>query len=145
MNLSFRLQTLLNWKKGLEEQSRIILARKIEELKKKEEEIQKLIYKRLNYYQELNKKLKEGIQSEEYIIYQNFDMQSYEDLVVQKAYKNDKENEVEEERRKLVNLIKERKILERLKEKKLRKMIYQQEKNEQKLIDEVTIFKKNFK
>lgn len=141
MKFHFRLETLLNWKKGLEEQSRIILIRKIEELKRREEKIQYMIKKRINQYKKFEERLKEGIESHEYLIYQQFSEKSYEDLSEQIRSKNDQEYEIEQERENLIEMTKEKKILERLKEKRLMRFNYHQEKNEQKLLDELVLRK----
>jgi len=54
MRFSFPLQTLLNWKRNLEEFSQMRLAAKITRLKNQDEEIQELVLKRLSYEEELN-------------------------------------------------------------------------------------------
>ncbi len=143
MKFRFNLETVLNWKRGLEEQSRILLVRKIEELKKQEARIQSLIRKRIDKYREFKERLQKGMDSNEYIIFQQFSEQSYEDLLKLMKSKNHQENEVDKERKNLTEIIKERKILERLKEKRLKRFIYQEEKYEQKLLDEFVIREKS--
>lgn len=145
MKFHFRLETLLNWKKGLEEQSRIIVARKVEELKKQEEKIKFLVNERIDQFKKFEKKLQKGMDSSEYFIYQQFNEQNYEDLSKQKISKYLKEQEIDQEQKILIEIIKEKKILERLKERKLMRFNYQKEKNEQKFLDEFLIRKHSIK
>lgn len=56
MQFSFRMQTLLNWKRNLEELSQMRLAEKIRQLKAQEEKIQQLIDQRLKTDQKLKEK-----------------------------------------------------------------------------------------
>lgn len=139
MKFLFRLQKLLEWKKSLEEQSKLILLQKNEELKRKEEEIRKLIEIRIQQSKVLEEKLKRGLEGTEYLIYQQFNERCYNDLKEQNGFRNDKEEEVKRELKNLLILIKERKILEKFKEKRFKKFINQQEREEQKFIDLLTI------
>ena len=139
MKYLFRLQKLLDWKKSLEDQSKLMLIQKNEELKRKEEEIKKLIEERSQRAKVLEEKLRKGMKTIEYLLYQQFNEWSYNELMEQKGFRLDKEQEVERELKNLLILIKERKILERLKEKRFKKFIQQQEKEEQKFIDLLTL------
>jgi flagellar FliJ protein len=139
MRFSFRLQTLLNWKRSLEESSQMRLAEKIKQLKIQEEEIRLLIQQRVEKNQELNEKMRSPVNVGEYLTYKQFGEDSYYDLLRKENQKERKKGEIEGERENLVGLMKERKMLERIKEKRLRKFIYQMEKSDQKNVDEMVI------
>lgn len=145
MKFIFRLQKLLDWKKSLEDQSRLILLQKNEDLKRSEEEIKKLIETRTRQLKALEEKLKEGLKGAEYLVYQQFNEWNYNHLIEQRGIRNDKEEEVKRELKNLLILIKERKVLEKFKEKRFRKYIHKQEKEEQKFIDLLTIRRHFFK
>jgi flagellar FliJ protein len=139
MRFSFRLQSLLNWKRSLEESSQMRLAEKIKQLRIQEEEIRLLIQQRVEKDQELNEKMRSPVNVGEYLTYKQFGEDSYYDLLRREKQKETKKGEMEGERENLVGLMKERKMLERIKEKRLRKFVYQMEKLDQKKVDEMVI------
>lgn len=136
MRFSYRLQSILDWKKNLEEQSKMRLARKVERLKEQEEEVQRLIQKRFKNDEELHQKMKEGISLGEYLIHKQYGEGSYKDLLFRKGLKKRAEMEIVGERENLIGLMKERKILEKIKERRLRKFFKEMEKKEQDKMDE---------
>ena len=77
----------------------------------------------------------------EYLTYKQFGQDSYYDLLSREKQKERKKGEIEGERENLVGLMKERKMLEKIKEKRLRKFIYQMEKLDQKDVDEMVIIR----
>jgi flagellar FliJ protein len=141
MRFSFPLQTLLNWKRNLEEFSQMRLAAKITRLKNQDEEIQELVLKRLSYEEELNLKIRQGVGADEYSLYQRFAEDSRKDLLNKELQKENTKREVEVERRKMIALSKEKKILERLRDKRFKIFINHLEKLEQKNNDEIVTMK----
>jgi flagellar FliJ protein len=139
MKFSFRLQTLLNWKKSLEEYSQMKLAEKIRQLKAQEEEINALMVQRLLNDQKLNEKAREGVRIGEYLLFKQFGEESYHDLIKKESQKKRIVGEIEGERENLIGFMKERKMFERLKEKKFEKFSYQVSKRDQKQMDEMAI------
>lgn len=139
MRFVFKLQALLNWKKNLEELSQMRLADKLKHLKTQEEEIQSLINHRSAYSQEINELCLKGLKVGEYVTYQQYFEESYKDLILKEAKKRLTIQEIEVERGNLIAFTKERKILEKLKEKRLKKYMYQLEKEDQIKNDERAI------
>jgi flagellar protein FliJ len=139
MRFPFSLQPLLDWKRNLEEVAQIRLTAKMTLLKTQEEEIEKLTLKRLAYEEELQNKISRGIRATEYVIYKQFAEESQAELKVKEHKKKETVQEIERDRGKLIQLSKEKKILERLKEKKHKSFLYQMEKKEQKRNDEMVI------
>jgi flagellar FliJ protein len=139
MRFVFKLQALLNWKKNLEELSQMRLADKLKHLKTQEEEIQSLINHRSVYSQEINELSLKGLKVGEYVTYQQYFEESYKDLILKEAKKRLTIQEIEVERGNLIAFTKERKILEKLKEKRLKKYMYQLEKEDQIKNDERAI------
>jgi flagellar FliJ protein len=136
MGFVFKLQGLLNWKKNLEELSQMRLAEKLKQLQIEEEEIQGLIKQRSAYHLELQEKSVQGLKAGEYLTYQHYFERSLQDLLLREEKKKITLREAEAEREKLVALTKQRKILERLKEKRLKKFMYQSEQQERSKNDE---------
>jgi flagellar export protein FliJ len=141
MPFSFRLQSLLNWKKGLEESAQMRVAEKGRQLCRQEDEIQRLASQRAEAGQILNAKAIEGIQVGEYLVYKDYAEENYRVLMKKEVEKEQTRKEMEEERDRLIGFMKERNMLERLKEKRLKKFITLMEKLDQKNIDEVVIQK----
>jgi flagellar protein FliJ len=141
MRFSFTLQTLLNWKKNLEEMSQERLGEKMNRLKKQEEEMQRIHQRRLAYEKELKEKSLQGIQAGEYYLYKQFAEDSQKDLLRKEEKRQETIRTITLERENLIALSKARKILERLKEKKLKSYVYQMDKLEQKTVDEGVILK----
>jgi flagellar FliJ protein len=139
MRFPFSLQPLLDWKRNLEEVAQIRLTGKITLLKGQEKEIERLTLKRLAYEEELRNKISQGITGREYVLYKQFAEESSADLKIKEQKKRETVQEIERDREKLIQVSKEKKVLERLKEKKQKSFLYQMEKGEQKRNDEMVI------
>ena len=139
MRFVFKLQALLNWKKNLQELAQMRVADKVQDLRTQEEEIQNLRNRRFAYAQEINERSLKGLKAGEYLTYQLYFEESRKDLMLKEEKKKHTIRELEMEREKLIAFTKQRKILEKLKEKKLRRFMYQAEKEEQIKNDERAI------
>ncbi len=141
MRFSFPLEALLNWKRSLEDSCQMRLAEKVTRLKAQEQEIERLVLKRLSYAQRLKEKSHQGVRAGEYLLYQQFAEDSRRDLLAKEEKKRQTLREIEGEREKLITLMKEKKILLRLKEKQFKNFLSQSEKAEQKQNDEIATLK----
>jgi len=131
----------LNWKRSLEEYSQLKLSEMATRLRVQEEEIERLTLKRLSYEQKLREKVVQGILAGEFALYRQFGEESRKDLLSQEERKRTILREMDRERVKLLALTKEKRILEKLKGKQLRKFMYETDRADQKAIDEMTILK----
>ena len=136
MAFLFKLQSLLNWKKSLEELAQKELADQLKELRKEEEEIEALILKRIGYDQEVKEKSAQGIPAGEYLTYQQYFEQTHKELMNREEKKGKRIQDIERARGKLLVLSKERKILEKLREKRHKKYLYESERKDQSTNDE---------
>jgi flagellar FliJ protein len=139
MRFVFKLQGLLNWKKNLEELSQIRLAEKLKQLRAEEQEIQRLINQRSAYQQELKEKIVQGLEAAEYLTYQHYFERILKDLLFREEKKKITLCEIDVERGKLIAFTKQRKILEKLKDKRLKKFMYQLEREDRTRNDERAI------
>ena len=139
MGFVFKLQGLLNWKKNLEELAQMRLAEKLKQLQAEEEEIQRLIRQRSAYQKELREKSVQGLNVAEYLTYQHYFERSLEDLLFRQEKKEITLREIEVERKKLIAFTKQRKILEKLKERRLKRFMYQLEQKDRARDDERVI------
>jgi len=115
------------------------VAEKGRQLHRQEEEIQRLVSHRAASDQTLCKKTIEGIQAGEYLAYKDYDERNYHALMNMEAEKEQTKKELGEERERLLGFMKERKILEKVKEKRLKTYLTQMEKRDQKNMDEIVI------
>ncbi len=138
VKFSFRLQSLLNWKESLEEESRIQLARKRHRLKKQEEELQDLLDRRAEHDRLLRTSLEKGLSAREYQIEKGFAEESYTLLAQMEADRKEVERSVEKERERLIHRRKEKRVLEALKKRRLAAFIEKLKISEQKTLDEMT-------
>jgi flagellar FliJ protein len=132
----FPWQTVLNWKRNLEELSQARLAVKAGQLRTQEEEIQALSGRRIAAEDEVNAKARQGIRADEYALYKDFAEIARQDLLQRDGRKKITLREMDEEREVLIRLTKEKKILEKLKEKKMKILLREMEKTDQKDNDE---------
>ncbi len=117
------------------------VAAKGRQLNRQEAEIQRLASQRAEIGRILNAKASEGMQVGEYLLYHDYAEGSYHVLMKKEVEKEQTKREMEVERERLMGFVKERKMLERLKEKRLKKFIALMEKLDQKNIDEIVIQK----
>lgn len=134
---SFSLQSLLSWKEKLEEKSRMDLARRNRQLRRQDEEIQNLTDQREKDDCDLRRRMEQRLFAWEYSVQKEFNEASYQTLAQMAEHKKRIEREVQEERDRLTGLMKERKILERLKEKRRTTFLKELKTIEQKNLDEV--------
>ena len=143
MRFSYRFQTLLNWKKNLEELSQMQLAGKMEELKKQEEEIERIKGLRTDSDRRLTEESTKGMEAGAYLLYKEFGEDRLNDLLRKEREKKSTLTEIEEVREELIGFMRETKILDRVKEKDLRKFTDEMEKSDQKKIDEMVVMRRS--
>jgi len=139
MRFTFPFETLLNMKKNLEELSQMRLARKMKQLKEEEEEIQRVIEEILSNERALKEKVMKGMNASEYMVYKIYEEDRHKALELKEEAKRETTKEVEAEQKILIQLMKERKMFERLKEKQWKRFQYQMDKLDQKNNDEMVI------
>ena len=139
MRFTFPFETLLNMKKNLEELSQMRLAKKMNQLREQEEEIQRVIEEILSNGQALKEKIGQGMNASEYVVYKVYEEDRTQDLRLKEEVKKQTIKETEAEQKILIQLMKERKMFERLREKQWKRFQYQMEKLDQKNSDEMVI------
>lgn len=115
------------------------LSRKMNQLRRQEEDIQKLASQREDHDRGLLNRIRKGLLAREYLIHKQFNEESYQDLAEMEMKKEQTEQEVREERGRLIGLMKERKILQRLREKRFETFLRELKKAEQKNLDEIAV------
>ncbi len=139
MAFTFRLQALYHWRKNLEELSQLRLAGYLNALAGQEERIERLRETRKAYDGECRLKASQGAAISDLILYLDYFDGSFQKLEVLEQERKKNLIVIEAERRKLMDLTRERKILEKLKERQFRKFLVEQEKKERKVTDDLVV------
>lgn len=144
MGFSFNLQALLNWKRDLEERSQTRLAEKARKLRIVEDHLERLRHERSSCEETLRKRSSGGIAASEFLLYREFLEHRGEALLAGKGRRDEIAREVEKEREILLGLMKEKKILERLKEKRRKAFEWEMDKKEAKEQDDLSVMRRRF-
>jgi flagellar protein FliJ len=139
MRFTFPFETLLNMKKNLEELSQMRLAKKMNHLREQEEAIQRVMEEIVSNDRALKEKSEQGMKASEYLVYKIYQEDRAKDLLLKRAAMRQTKKEIEAEQKTLIQLMKERKMFERLKEKQWKKFQSQMERLDQKNSDEMVI------
>ena len=139
MRFTFPFETLLNMKKNLEELSQMRLAKKMNQLKEQEEAIQRGMEEILSSDRVLKEKSERGMKAAEYLVYKIYQEDRTRNLQLKRQARKQTKKEIEAEQKVLIQLMKERKMFERLKEKQWKKFQSQTERVDQKNSDEMVI------
>jgi flagellar FliJ protein len=139
MRFTFPFETLLNMKKNLEELSQMRLAKKMNQLREQEEAIQRVMEGMLSSDRVLKEKSEQGMKASEYLVYKIYQEDRARELQLKREARKQTKIEIEAEQKVLIQLMKERKMFERLKEKQWKKFQSQTERLDQKNSDEMVI------
>ena len=138
----FRLQSLLNYKKHLEEVARQEMAKAVTRVNICEERIQALVKERLNMKDTLEKRVEQGMGSGEFKQYHGYLTVIEQMVVSHRRTKERLEKELEEKRSMLAKRTIDKRAMERLREKKADEYSREMLKEEQKMVDEVASLKR---
>lgn len=143
MKFKYSLQSILNFKKELEDLTRIHLGEMVAGLNKRSEEVQNQMQKRAIWIVEWQEKSMEGIDGGEYFLGQIFNEFWRSKIKILEQQKSSWAKRVELEKERLRAIRQEREILEKLRAKKLKQFCQELNKMEQKINDELAILKYN--
>lgn len=141
MKFKYSLQSILNFKRELEDLARGHLGEIISVFNNKSVEVQKQMQKRLAWMAKWQEESKLGIAGEEYFWGQIFNEYWRGKIKILEQEKISWAKKVELEKERLKALRQEREILEKLRAKKWRQFCQEINKMEQKINDELAIFK----
>jgi len=139
MRFTFPFETLLNMKKNLEELSQMRLAKKMSQLREQDEAIQRILDEMVTRDRVLKEKSEQGMKASEYLVYKTYQEDCARDLQLKRAARRQTKREIEAEQKVLIQLMKERKMFEKLKEKQWKKFQSRTERLDQKNSDEMVI------
>lgn len=143
MKFRYSLQSVLNFKKELEDFSRIRLKEAIAALEKRNEEMQTQVRYRNQWVAQWQEKNLQGIDGSEYFLYQIFNEHWRDKIKIIEREKKSAAQKMELEKEKLKNIRQEREVLERLRSKKWKRFWEEINKKEQTINDELVLFKYN--
>lgn len=139
MGYTFRLQTLLNYKRNLEELSQIRLADRHRALSLQDDLLRRLEEMREANHRAFRQKTAAAAPLRDLVGYLEFRDQSFDQRLRLEAGRTRILAEIEKERGRLIALTQDRKILEKLKEKQERVFMRDLEKRERKTLEDLVV------
>jgi flagellar FliJ protein len=145
MRYSFKFETLLNYKKRLEEVAQQFLAQKMTEWAEAEQKLNRLRTREEGCLFELIEKRTKGIPAARHLLYINYLNLLAKDIAIQEEVVQSLTRAVEEARQKLIKLSREKKMIEKLKKKDFDAFTQEMIHLEQKENDELVLIRRQAK
>jgi flagellar protein FliJ len=139
----FKLQPLLNIKEQMEEQLKNELGKAIQKLEAEKQVYRKLEQQRVECIFNAGSEASQGVRVDKLKDYSSYITFLKKKMEKQKENINLVQKNVDNYREQLIRVVQEKEMLEKLKEKKYREFLDEQQELEQKLIDEVVNYKYN--
>lgn len=138
---SFRLQSLLNVKRQMEDSLKNELGKAIRKLEEEKDELKGMENAREECIDGFNSGTSRGITVEKILEYNAYLALLNEKIARQKEYVNSLQKNVDKIRENLLKVMQERKMLDKLKERKYQNYLDESKREEQRLQDEVAGYK----
>ena len=135
----FKLESLLQHRKHIEENYQRELAKTLNELQEEKDTLEQLISSRDQIRRKLEKRLIEDINASELLHFNKYLDRLSLDISLQNKRVADVEDKLEQKRLKLTEAVKSRKIMDKLKDKQLAAEFEKNHKNEQNFMNEIAI------
>jgi len=135
----FKLESLLQHRKYIEEIFQCELADTLQALVEKRKSLERMKADRDRIQNDLHQKLKNGIDAAEMLHFHEYLNRLALDMTAQKARVAEAEKNLEQKRNELVEAVKNRKIMDKLKDKQLAAEVDRLQKNEQNFMNDVAI------
>ncbi len=139
MAFSFRLQSLLNYRRSLEDLAQIRLTERLSALSLQETRIQDLTGLRAACQQAFREKAGEPAPVNELVFYLDFQERSFEQLNRLAEGREKIQGEVRRERERLLFLTRDRKILEKLREHQQTSFLQNLDRQERKEVEDLVV------
>lgn len=137
----FRFESFLSVKEKIEDQKKLAYGKALKQLELEKKKKQQMLEERENAIRSFKEKIGMRISPSEFQMYNNFLAYRKESIAKQEKVIKAAEIKAENKRLELVEAMKERKTLERLKERDHEEYIIQSKKDEDKITDEVVSYK----
>ena len=135
----FKLESLLQHRKHIEENYQRELAKALHELQEEKDTLEQLISSRDQIRRKLEQRLIEDINASELLHFNKYLDRLSLDISLQNKRVADVEDKLEQKRLKLTEAVKSRKIMDKLKDKQLAAEFEKNHKNEQNFMNEIAI------
>lgn len=135
----FKLEPVLHYRSSIEDTLRRALSEKRERLKSEKDGLEALITRRQEHLRELGEKLKTGMGVAENFLFIDYLGRMDDEMVIRKKAVDAAEEAAEIERGRLIEAVRQRKTLERLKEKHMDAHEKKRLKKETGLLDEIAV------
>jgi flagellar protein FliJ len=139
MAFSFRLQSLLNYRRSLEDLAQIRLSERLRAYSLQEDRIRDLAERREACQSAFRVKTGEPTPVNELVFYLDFQDRSFEQLNRLEEGREKLKSEVQREREKLLSSTRDRKILEKLKEQQQKEFLQDLDRKERKQAEDLVV------
>ena len=136
----FKLQAVFNLKKQIENNLKNELGKAVQELERQKKKLKDIEFERAIYYQEINVKSSSGISVGKLKEFSSYISHLNEKIDHQKNNIKRAQKSVDKYREQLIIAVQERKMMEKLREKKYEEFMKEQQREEQKIIDEIASY-----
>lgn len=137
----FKMEQLLNIKRQLEESVKNDLAKAIREIEKQKQILNNMQSNKEEHIRDIREQMLRGISVQKLKEFNSF-ISAYENKIIkQKKVLSDVEFTADKIRERLVQVVKEKKMLEILREKKLAEFKYNEQKKEEVILGEIASYK----
>ena len=137
LRFNYRLEPLLNVKRQMEDKAKNDLAKKIIKMKEEQDKLDEVCNKRERCIDRFEEESSSGVSVGRFRQYGNYLFYMNKQLQLQQKHLDNASQDVEIYREKLIESVKEKKMLETLKEKKLQQYMEDISSWEEKILEEV--------
>lgn len=141
----YKLQNILKLKENVEKEKKNEFGAATQRIENEKLKLEQLNAEMYNVNTEVEKAASEGISINELLLQQKFKEYYKNSISYQKIKVKMAEEHLEECRHRLVKAVQDKKMMEKLKEIDYEKYLYKEQKNEEKLVDDLVSYKKGSK
>lgn len=141
----YKLQSILKLKENVEKEKKNEFGAATQRIEKEKLKLEQLNAEMYNVNSDIEKSASEGVSVAELLMQQQFKEYYKSSIINQKVKVKMAEEYLEDCRHQLVKAMQDKKMMEKLKEIDYEKYLYNEQKNEEKLVDDLVSFKKGSK
>lgn len=141
----YRFESILKYRKSIENNKKNLLSLSIKKFYREKRELEKLNQNLNESYESMKKEFNDGVTIEKLVKMTNHQNFYKEGIKKKNIDVENAENSVKERRQELIKAVQDKKIIEKLKEMDLNNFKYEEQRKDEKKLDEIISFKHSSK
>lgn len=141
----YRFESILKYRKSIENNKKNLLSLSIKKFYREKKELEKLNQNLNESYESIKKEFNDGVTIEKLVKMANHQNFYKEGIKKKNIDVENAENSVKERRQELIKAVQDKKIIEKLKEMDLNNFKYEEQRKDEKKLDEIISFKHSSK